>query len=133
MDPCLACAVITGQITPPGGVVYEDDYWLVNHSVACPVILMCGFLIIQPKRHCEHLAELTLEEMEAFVPILHRTCVALSRVVQPAKIYACSLGEATQHIHFCLIPRSADMPADGRLSSCGGSTLLPGLRPGQDR
>ena len=109
----MACEVISGKIRPPGGVIYENEYWMVNHSVPCPIILMRGFLIIQPKRHCEHLAELTIEETLTFAPLLRNTCLALSRVVQPAKVYACSLGESLKHIHYCIIPRYPEMPADG--------------------
>jgi len=112
MDRCISCDVISGNIEPPGGIISEDRYWVVNHSVASPVIQMRGFLIIQLKRHCEHLADLTLEEIAAFGPILRNTCIALSRVLRPAKIYSCSFGETTQHVHFWIVPRSADMPAD---------------------
>ena len=106
---CMACDVLAGRLEAPGGVIYEDKYWMVDHSVG-PVMLR-GFLIIKLKRHCEHLAELTPEETAAFGPIMQNTCLALSRVLKPAKVYVCSFGEAVKHIHFYVVPRTPDMPA----------------------
>ncbi len=82
---------------------------MVDHCVS-PIMLR-GFLIIKLKRHCEHLAELTPEETAAFGLIMRNTCLALSRVLKPAKVYVCSFGEAVKHIHFYVIPRTPDMPA----------------------
>ncbi len=108
-EGCMACDVLTGKRQAPGGVIYEDDYWRVEHSLN-PVLLL-GFLIIKTKRHCEQLAELTPEEAAALGPIIHNTCLVLSQILQPDKVYVCSFGEAVKHIHFYIIPRTADMPA----------------------
>ena len=109
VDGCMACDVLAGRLKAPGGVIYEDEYWMVDHCVS-PIMLR-GFLIIKLKRHCEHLAELTLEEAAAFGPIVRNTCLALSRVLKPAKVYVCSFGEAVKHTHFYVIPRTPDLPA----------------------
>lgn len=108
VDGCLACSVLAGKVQAPGGVIYEDNYWVVEHSLN-PVLLP-GYLIIKLKRHCEHLAELTSEEASALGGIIQNTCSALSRVVKPAKIHICSWGEQVKHIHFHVIPRSSAMP-----------------------
>ena len=108
---CMACDVLAGRTRAPGGIIYENDYWVVDHSVS-PVVLR-GFLIIKPKRHCEQIAELTIEEMASLAPILHNTAIALTRVLRPEKIYICSFGEKVKHIHFYVIPRTLDMPASG--------------------
>ncbi|MEH2183772.1 HIT family protein [Nostoc sp.] len=108
VDGCLACSVLTGKVQAPGGVIYEDNYWVVEHSLS-PVLLP-GYLIIKLKRHCENLAELTLEEASTLGSIIQNTCLALSQVVKPAKIHVCSWGEQVKHIHFHVIPRSSAMP-----------------------
>lgn len=84
---------------------------MVDHSTS--PVLLAGFLIIKPRRHCEHLAELTHEEMARFGPLLRLTCAALSAVLKPDKIFTCSLGEAVRHVHFYVVPRRGDMPANG--------------------
>ena len=111
VDGCLACDVLSGKVTPPGGVIYEGQYWRVDHSTS-PVVLP-GFLIIKPRRHVEHIALLTAEEMADFGPLLRNTCRALAHVLHPAKIYATSFGESVSHIHFYVLPRMPDMPASG--------------------
>ena len=109
-NQCMACDVLAGRIEAPGDVICQDDYWVVDHSVN-PVLLR-GFLIIKPKRHCEQIAELTVEEMASLGPVISRTTNALTRVFNPEKIYISSFGDAVRHIHFYVIPRTHDMPAD---------------------
>ena len=46
MEDCLSCDIISGKINPPGGIIYSDDYWMVDHSVS--PIRLAGFLIIKP-------------------------------------------------------------------------------------
>lgn len=108
VDRCLAYSVLSGKVQAPGGVIYEDNYWVLEHSLS-PVLLP-GYLIIKLKRHSEHLAELTSEEANALGRIIQNTCSALSRVVKPAKIHVCSWREQVKHIHFHVIPRSLAMP-----------------------
>ena len=54
---CLACDVLTGRIEPPGGTIYENEGWVVDHSIS-PVALK-GWLIVKPRRHVENFSELT--------------------------------------------------------------------------
>ncbi|MEH2420296.1 MAG: HIT family protein [Nostoc sp.] len=108
VDGCLGCSVLAGKVQAPGGVIYEDNYWVLEHTLS-PVLLP-GYLIIKLKRHCEYLAELTSEEANALGRIIQTTCSALSQVVKPAKIHVCSWGEQVKHIYFHVIPRSSAMP-----------------------
>jgi diadenosine tetraphosphate (Ap4A) HIT family hydrolase len=104
---CLSCDILAGRRAVPGGVIYESEYWHVD-SVVSPV-LWRGFLIIKLKRHCEHLAELTREEAAALGPVIQTTCLALSNVLKPAKVYVCSFGDGVRHIHFWVVPRPLEM------------------------
>jgi diadenosine tetraphosphate (Ap4A) HIT family hydrolase len=110
-DSCLACDIVSGARTPPGGVIFENDHWLVDHSVG-PVMLR-GFLIIKPKRHCEHIGDLDPLELSSFGQVLGLTTRALMQVLSPKKIYVCSFGELVKHVHWYIIPRMEGMPADG--------------------
>lgn len=107
VDGCSSCDILSGKLSPPGGVIYEDDYWHVD-SVVGPVE-WCGFLIIKLKRHCEQLAELTSAEALALGPIVRSACVALTEVMEPATVYACSFGDGIKHIHVWLLPRPREM------------------------
>ena len=110
-EGCLSCDIISGKLTPPGGTIYRDDYWMVDHSVS--PIRLAGFLIVKPIRHCEHIAYLSEEEASHLGPILQRTTQALMRAMEAKKVYVVSLGELVKHIHFCIIPRYSGMPENG--------------------
>jgi diadenosine tetraphosphate (Ap4A) HIT family hydrolase len=111
VEGCIACAELRGAVQPPGGVIYEDAHWQIDHGLE--PIALAGWLIIKPKRHCEHIAALTSEETASFGLLLRNTARALTEVVHPATVHVHSMGESVKHIHFYIIPRMADMPADG--------------------
>ena len=107
---CIACDVVSGRIAPPGGILLDDGLWVLSHSVS-PVLLR-GWLILEPRRHVEHLAELTEAEAAALGPLIARVSSAVMRALQ-AEVYACSFGEVIRHVHWYLIPRYADMSVHG--------------------
>ena len=109
-NTCLSCEVIAGRTSSPGGFIFESEDWILTHQVS-PATL-AGFLIIQPRRHVEHIAELTTEEAAEFGETLRRATLALSRVTQPDKVYVCSFGSGVKHVHFYLVPRLTSMPPD---------------------
>ena len=111
VDGCMACDVLRGKLKAPGGTIYEDSYWVVDHSVS--PILLPGFLIVKLKRHCENLSELTGDEMAALAVTLKLTCTALEKVLRPARTYVCSFGESVKHVHFYVIPRLPGIPSNG--------------------
>ena len=104
---CLSCDIVTGKQVEPGGVIYENTYWHVGSAVG-PAVWR-GFLIIKLKRHCEHLAELTPDEAAVLGPVMRTTCLALTEVLGPAKVYVCSFGDGVKHVHFWALPRPAEM------------------------
>lgn len=112
VDDCISCQSVRGKLKTPGGVIYEDDYWLVDHRPA--PVLVRGYLFIKLKRHCEHLAELTPDEASALGPVVRNTCRAITQVLRPSKVHVASWGEGVKHIHFHVLPRMPDMPAGNR-------------------
>lgn len=98
----------------PGGVVYQDDLWRLEHLLE-PVPL-AGWLVLKPLRHVTSFADLTTPEAAAFGPLVHRVTQALTQVVRPAKVYVCLFAEMEgfAHIHFHLIPRGHDVPPEAR-------------------
>jgi len=112
----MACDIIAGRREVPGGTIFRDDAWVVDHAVGsapdAPIPLR-GFLIIKPARHVEHVHELTPEEMRRFAILLHDVTNALQQAVSPEKVYIMSLGESVKHVHWYVIPRYGYMPANG--------------------
>ena len=107
-DGCLGCDITSGRRIPLGGIIYEDEYWMVYH---CEPDLL-GYLIINSKRHCEHIGEIESKAMTAFGLILKKTYQAVMNILHPDKIYTGSFGEYVGHVHFHILPRYQGMPPD---------------------
>ena len=105
---CSACAEMAGDVPAPGGVIVDDGLWYVSHHTG--PFTDPGELIVKTRRHCESLAELTPAEADALGPVLRAGVRALERVVVAERIYAVSFNERIRHVHFLLLPRTADMP-----------------------
>jgi diadenosine tetraphosphate (Ap4A) HIT family hydrolase len=106
---CLGCDVIAGRVRPPGGVIHEDEHWLLAHSVS-PVLLR-GWLVLVPKRHVEDVGALTPQEAATLGPVTTTAAAALQAALAAERIYVCSLGgEPHLHVHFHFIPRLSGMP-----------------------
>ncbi len=108
-SPCSICEQVAGRVTPPGGPVHDDGLWLVSHHTGPHTDP--GELIVQVRRHCESVAELTPAEAAALGPVLRAAVGAIERVVQPERTYVASYGERVRHLHFFLLPRTAALPA----------------------
>jgi diadenosine tetraphosphate (Ap4A) HIT family hydrolase len=105
---CSACAEIAGKNVAPGGVIFDNGLWFVSHHTGR--FTDPGELIVKPRRHCESLAELTRAEAEALGPVLWSAVTALEHSVPAERIYAVSFNERIRHLHFLLLPRTAEMP-----------------------
>jgi diadenosine tetraphosphate (Ap4A) HIT family hydrolase len=104
----VACRANRGELLAPGGVLYEDGLWRLEHTFE--PFPMIGWLVLKPQRHVEAVADLTPEEASALGPLLQRITRAMSDVLAPAKVYVALYAEAVSHIHFHLIPRAGDLP-----------------------
>lgn len=109
---CVACRANRNEIVTPGGPLYDDGLWRLEHTFE--PIPMVGWLVLKPLRHVEHLADLTPQEAATLGPLLQRTAQALRETLAPAKVYCVLLAEAVTHLHIHLIPRAPDLPADLR-------------------
>jgi diadenosine tetraphosphate (Ap4A) HIT family hydrolase len=106
---CMSCEIGAGRHATAGGFIFESQLFTLTHH-AHPEHAMAGFLILQPRRHVEHIAELSNEEAMEFGPLLKHASMALKDVCQPEKVYVCSFGSVIKHVHFYLIPQRAGMP-----------------------
>jgi diadenosine tetraphosphate (Ap4A) HIT family hydrolase len=109
MTDCMACDVLAGLIEAPGGVIHESEHWSVDH--AFPRWIR-GWLIVKPKRHVEHLAELSPAEAAELGPLIRETAAAVAKVLAPERVYVLSLGEEVHHVHLHVIPRYGELPAN---------------------
>ena len=105
---CEACFEIAGEITAPGGVILDDGLWFVSHHTG--PYSDPGELIVKTRRHCESLADLTPDEAQALGRVLRTGVRTLEQVVEAERVYAMSFNERLRHVHFLLLPRTANIP-----------------------
>jgi diadenosine tetraphosphate (Ap4A) HIT family hydrolase len=118
------CAEIAGRTVPPGGVIHEDEFWVVSHHSG--PYTDPGELMVKCRRHTESVAELNQPEAAALGPILRAAVTAIERAVRPERVYVASYGERQRHLHFFLLPRTANLPAGHIISDVyrRGRTML---------
>ncbi|ASW53099.1 HIT family protein [Plantactinospora sp. KBS50] len=98
---------------PARELVAADDHWRVAHAFdsALP-----GWLVLLPRRHVTEIAELTDAEAASLGTWQVRLSRALHAVTGCSKTYLMQLAEKEgfAHVHFHVVPRMPDLPADRR-------------------
>jgi diadenosine tetraphosphate (Ap4A) HIT family hydrolase len=111
---CLAC-VNNDQFDelPPRERVAADAHWRVAHAFNTT---LPGWLVLVPRRHVTSIAELTDAEAATLGSWQVRLSRALHEVTGCAKTYVMQFAEQEGfgHVHFHVVPRMPDLPADHR-------------------
>jgi ATP adenylyltransferase len=101
---CLACDLAEGRSPLPGGAIHETPNWRVEHCVGP---LGVGTLVVKPRRHVVHVAELDEQEASELGPLLRVTADVTSRLTEAEQVYVClwsHAGGVPVHIHFVVQP-----------------------------
>jgi diadenosine tetraphosphate (Ap4A) HIT family hydrolase len=104
MNGCLACDLAEGRRDLPGGTIHETRQWRVEHTVGP---LGVGTLIVKPKRHIVHVADLTGEEAAELGPLLHLAADVVTSLESPEQVYVTlwsHAGAVPGHIHCVVQP-----------------------------
>lgn len=113
-DDCLVCRKHTGELSVPGGAIYEDDLVYASH-VFIPEgeeRVYLGWLVLEPKRHTPGLADLTDEEASRFGLITTHLTRAMMAALDIEWVYAFVLGHHVPHLHLHLLPRYRGTPRE---------------------
>jgi len=115
MDECLPCAIASGELPVPGGELHHTPHWIVDHSIGP---LGVGTLIVKPKRHVVHVADLDDDEAAELGAVLRDAARVTTALTNPEQVYIslCShAGGVPGHIHFVVQPvTAATVTAFGR-------------------
>jgi histidine triad (HIT) family protein len=114
-DDCFVCRKMRGELTPPGGPIYEDDLGYASHAFdvegrGAPTYL--GWLIVETKRHAPWLAELTSDEAAGVGRVLPALARALVDGLGADWVYTATIGTGVPHFHLHLVARYPDTPRD---------------------
>ncbi len=106
---CYACDLSHGRTHLPGGSIYRTGEWEVEH---CTGPLGIGTLIVKPRRHVVHVADLTAAETTELGPLLQRAASVVTELAQPEQVYVCLWSHGPVHIHFVVQPVDGNLMAD---------------------
>lgn len=113
---CKTCELATRRRlgkAPLWDCIYQTEFWDVAHAfdTALP-----GWLVLVLQRHIESLDELTDQEASELGPLIRRVSLSLKTVIGCVKTYVIQFAEHEDHphVHFHIVPRMADQPADRR-------------------
>jgi diadenosine tetraphosphate (Ap4A) HIT family hydrolase len=113
---CGTCARIrtrdAGQ-APAWDAIIRTGRWDVVHSYDTSLL---GWLVLVPVRHLVGVEELTGEEAAELGALLRLTSRFLKQDTGCLKTYVMQFAEHPDHphVHFHVVPRHADLPADHR-------------------
>ena len=100
---CEACDSIA-EASAPGGCIHETEHWFVDHCIGP---LGVGTLIVKPKRHVLHVADLTSPESAELGVVLQQAAEVVTRLEQPDQVYVTlwsHMHAVPGHIHFVVQP-----------------------------
>lgn len=109
-EGCGICKTNAGEAPIPGGIVFENDLWLVRHLM--PGRGVPGWMMVQSQRHVAGIAYFNDDEVASFGPSFRHFEKALEKVTGAQRIYTAAMNESFPHFHCHIVPRYAKMPKD---------------------
>ncbi|MFC7681730.1 HIT family protein [Paenibacillus sp. GCM10028914] len=109
---CFICRKHKGEVTVPGGCIYENDLVYVGHMGSNDNFVYIGYLIVDLKRHVPGFGDMTEDESRMIGSVLNRVGDALKKILNAEHIYCFVQGDAFPHFHVHLIPRSPGTPKE---------------------
>ncbi|HSM83569.1 MAG TPA: diadenosine tetraphosphate hydrolase [Nodosilinea sp.] len=103
---CLACQLLAGAQTAPGGTIAENTWWVADHCVG-PYGL--GSVVLKTRAHRENLWDLSAEESASLGPFMQQLSEAIAVAMAAERVYVSLwVDQPPYHVHFVLQPRYAD-------------------------
>lgn len=122
MDRCYTCQLLAERDAgnaPLWDNIYRTQYWDVVHSYNTA---LSGWLVLVVRRHIESVDCLTDEESAELGMLIRNTSLALKEITGCVKTYVIQFAEQPEHphVHFHIVPRMADQPAERRSTKVFG-------------
>jgi diadenosine tetraphosphate (Ap4A) HIT family hydrolase len=110
---CYNCRLNAQPDRAPREDVMSVEHWRVAHAFDTD---LPGWLIVLPTSHVTSIADLTPDAAAELGPILRDLSIALEAETGCLKTYVMQFSEAEgfAHLHFHLVPRMPDQPAEHR-------------------
>ncbi len=103
---CLACQILTGARSVPGGTIAENPWWVADHCLGAYGL---GAVVIKPRLHRENLWDLSTAEATSLGPFMQQVSEAIAQAMQAERVYVSLwVDSPPYHVHFVLQPRYPD-------------------------
>ena len=121
---CYSCDHEAPAEWPPREAIWTSSRWRVTHAFDTS---LPEWLVVVPRRHVTAFADLDDAEAAELGPLLVALGRALGQVVGCVKTYVMQFAEAEGHghVHFHIVPRMADQPAERRSMGIFGYLGVP--------
>lgn len=102
---CVGCATAGGKVALPGGVIYDDDSFMLYGD---PEVPLKGFLILNTKRHVNSLTELSSDEQHKMVDIISKAITVIKELGIATEVTLVQ-EERSKHFHAWIFPNQPRM------------------------
>ncbi len=104
---CLTCRIERGEIEVPGGLVYRDDDWAVDHCIGPAGV---GAMVVRARRHVESLWDLSDREARSIGLVIRGVSGAIVAALRAERVYVSLwVDRKPYHVHWVLWPRYKGM------------------------
>lgn len=97
---CIGCAIGTGEVVPPGGIIAETKNFVIHQDPEVPIK---GFLIIASKKHIQSISQITPEESSELFDLLYRARLTMKNTGYINEVTVIQ-EERSGHFHIWLLP-----------------------------
>ena len=122
MIGCLACDLLEGRGSVPGGHVLESEHWVAEHCVGAFGV---GAFVVKTRAHRDSLWTMTDAEAAALGPFMQRVSAAIVEGMGAERVYVTMWVDAPpHHLHLVLWPR---YPGEERGSELESRRTMAGI------
>jgi diadenosine tetraphosphate (Ap4A) HIT family hydrolase len=123
MIGCLACDLLEGRRSVPGGRVFENDHWVAEH---CLGAFGVGAFVAKTRAHRDSLWTMSDAEAAALGPFLRRLSNAIVEGLDAERVYITMWVDAPpHHLHIVLWPRYPGEERGSELASRRSDAGIP--------
>jgi len=113
MSDCFICKKHRALSEYTGPIIFEHGGLTLTHFPSVPdEKAVEGWLIVEPRRHIEHMSEMNEAESAALGLLLAKAERLIKEKLGAEHVYLQRINDKVAHLHFHLIPRYPDTPKE---------------------
>jgi len=102
---CMGCSISKYDIDPPGGIIYENDFFLVHQDPEVPIK---GFIVLTCKQHFNSINDLNDEQRSKLMKLINEVIRYLKELKVTEQVTIVQ-EEQSKHLHIWIFPHHSWM------------------------